>query len=144
MEKTKDSLAQPLPQRTYGSIIYWLSIAASMICIIAPVIAVASPNRNVMNPHFLFFTIWEGKNPEAVWQEVAGGFPGGHFWLNNLTSGDGFTQVGLVLGCLCAGVALIGTSIAFIWREPRVYGWALVSLGLATLIILAALGIYHV
>ena len=108
MEKTENLPVQPLPQRTYGNIIYWLSIAASMVCIIAPVIAVALPNRNVMNPHFLFFAIWSGKSPETIWQEIAGGFPGGHFWLSNLASGDGLTQIGLVLGCLCASVALIG------------------------------------
>ena len=133
-----------LPQIVYGKFIYWLSIMAAMICTIGPVIAVAFPDNNLMNPHYLFFTIWEGSNPEAVWHEVSGGFPGGHFWLHNLTKGDGVTQFGLVVGCTCAFLALLGTAIAFLWEKPRSYGWALISLWVASMVILSALGIYHV
>ena len=144
MEETGNSLRQPLPQRVYGSFIYWLSITAAMICTIAPVVAIALPHKNIMDPHYLFYAIWQGKTSEAVWQEVGGGFPGGHFWLNSLTSGDGFMQLGLVLGCSCACVALLGVAIAYLRAKPRAYGWALVSLFVASLVILAALGIYHV
>jgi len=140
MERPKISL----PQIVYGKFIYWFSIVAAMICTIGPVIVMAFPDNNVMNPHYLFPTIWEGKNAEAVWQEVGGGFPGGHFWLHNLTSGDGFTQFGLVVGCICAFLALIATATAYLREKPRAYGWALISLWVALLVILSALGIYQV
>ena len=132
----------PLPQIVYGKLIYWLSIMAAMICTIGPVIAVALPDNNLTNPHYLFFTIWEGSNPEAVWQEVSGGFPGGHFWLHNLTMGDGFTQFGLVIGCSCAFLALLGAAVAFLREKPKGYGWAVVSLCVASMVLLSALGIY--
>jgi len=144
MKETKNYFIQSRPQLIYGRCIYWLSIVAAMICAIGPVIAVEFPSRNIMDPHYLFYSIWEGKTAEAVWQEVGGGFPGGHFWLHNLTGGDGFIQFGLVLGCSCACIALIGTAIAFLREKPRATGWALVSLWVASLIALAALGIYHV
>ncbi len=140
MEKPKI----PLPQIVYGRIIYWLCILAALICTIGSVLAIAFPDNNIMNPHYLFFSIWEGNNPEAVWQQVAGGFPGGHFWLHNLTTFDGFTQFGLVIGCSCACVALLGASIAFLREKPKSYGWALVSLWVASMVILSALDIYHV
>ena len=143
MKETKNYFIQSRPQLIYGRCIYWLSIVAAMICAIGPVIAVAFEDKNIMGPHYLFYSIWEGKTAEAVWQEVGGGFPGGHFWLHNLTGGDGFIQFGLVLGCSCACVALIGTAIAFLREKPRATGWALVSLWVASLIALAALGIYH-
>lgn len=139
----KTNVTQPLPQRVYGVVVYWLSIIAAMICTLAPVVAIAFPSRNVMSPHFLFSTIWQGEKPEAVWQEVAGGFPGGHFWLSNLSFGDGLVQLGLVLGCCCAGVGLLATTVAYLIHRPRSYGWALASLFIAALVTLAALGIYQ-
>lgn len=143
MEETKNSFTQSRPQLVYGKCIYWLSITAAMICAIGPVIAMEFPNSNIMNPHYLFYSIWEGKNPEAVWEEVGGGFPGGHLWLHNLTSGDGFIQFGLVIGCSCACVALIGAAIVYLKEKPRAYRWALLSLWVAAMIILSALGIYQ-
>ncbi len=138
MERPKVSL----PQIVYGELIYWFSIIAAIICTIGPVIVMAFPDNNVMNPHYLFSTIWESKSIEAVWQEVWE-FPGGHFWLHNLTTGDGFTQFGLMVGCASAFPALVGTAIAYLREKPRAYGWALISLWVALLVILSALGIYH-
>lgn len=134
----------PLPQIVYGKITYWLCIIAAMICTIGTVLAIVFSDRNFMNPHYLFFNIWEGNNPETVWQQIGGGFPGGHFWLHNLNAWDGITQFGIVIGCSCALLALLGASIAFLQEKPRSYGWALVSLFVALLVILSLLGIYHV
>ncbi|GAI96529.1 unnamed protein product, partial [marine sediment metagenome] len=86
------------PQTIYGGIIYWFSIVATVVCTIGPVIVISFINNNIMNPHYLFSAIWKGKDAEVVWQVARGGFPGGHFWLHNLTMGDGFTQFGLVIG----------------------------------------------
>ncbi len=144
MEKTKISFTRSSPQLIYGMCVYWLSIIAAMICAAGPVIAVAFPDRNLMNPYYLFYSIWQGKTAEAVWQEVGGGFSGGHFWLNSLTTGDGFIQFGLELGCACACVGLIGAGIAYLRGKCRAYGWALVSFGVALVIVLSALGVYHV
>jgi len=143
MKGARSSFTQSCPQLIYGRCIYWFSIVAALICAIGPVIAVAFPSRNIMDPHYLFYSIWEGKTAETVWQEVGGGFPGGHFWLHDLASGDGFIQFGVVLGCSCACVALIGTAIAYFKEKPRAYGWALLSLWIASLVILSMLGIYQ-
>lgn len=131
----------PRAQNVYGKLVYWFSIVAAVICTIGPVITVAFPNNNLMNPHPLFSTIWEGNDPEAVWQEVGEGFPGGHFWINNLTTGDGFTQLGLEIGCFCSALGLMGAAIAFLREKPKACGWALISLAIASLIISSALGI---
>ena len=143
MAETKIPLAQGRPQLIYGRCIYWLSIVAAMICAIGPVIAIKFPDSNVMNPHYLFSAIWRGETAEAVWQDVGGGFPGGHFWMHSLTTGDGFTQFGLVIGCSCACVALIGVAIACLQEKPRAYLWVFLSLWVATLIALSAIGVYQ-
>jgi len=133
----------PLPQIVYGKFIYWLCIIAAFICTIGLVLGIALPDKNFLNPHYLFFNIWEGNNPEAVWQQIGGGFPGGHFWLHNLNTWDGVTQFGLVIGCACAFLALVVTAIAFLKEKPRSYGWALVSFFVALMVLLSMLGIYH-
>lgn len=130
----------PKPQITYGKIIYWLCIIAAFICTIGPVLAISFPQSNVMNPHFLFYSIWKGNTPEEVWQELAGGFPGTHFWLDNLGRFDALIQLGLVIGCSCAFAALLGASISFLHEKPRQVGWAFVSIVIMVQIFLSALG----
>jgi len=135
-------LKQPLPNRLYGNIIYWVSIIAAIICIIAPVISLAFPDRNVLDPQFLFSTIWEGAKPAEVWEAAGNGFPGGHFWLNNLTYGDGLIQFGIVVGGSCAGFSLIGAAIGYLRQKPRSPGWALAALVICVFILLSAIGVY--
>jgi len=139
MEKPKI----PLSQIVYGRCVYWLCITAAVICTIGPVVAIVFLDNNFMNPHYLFTAIWEGKSPEMIWLQVGNGFPGGNFWLHNLNTGDGFIQFGLVIGCSCASVALMATAIAFLRQKPRSCRWALLSFGIALLIILSAMGTYQ-
>ena len=129
----------PRAQLVYGEIIYWLSIAAAIICMIGPVISMSSVDNNVLNPHYLFAAIFDGKNTETIWQEVGGEFPGGHFWFKNFTMGDGFTQFGLALGCGCALWALLAAAVAYL-RE-KVYLYVSLALWVGLLVFLAATGI---
>ncbi len=140
---SKPEIPQPLPQVAYGRLAYWLSITAALICTLAPIIVIALPERNVLDPHFLFSAIWEGKNPEAVWQAGGQGFAGGHFWLSNFSSGDALVQAGIVLGCCSAGFGLLAAAVAFLKVRPRAYGWAAAALVIVIFIALAAVGIYQ-
>ena len=109
----------PASQRVFGETIYWLCILAAIVCMIGPVIALLSVDSNIMNPHFLFASIFEGNTAGEVWREVGGGFPGGHFWKDNIFTGDGFTQLGLVIGCASALPALLATALVFIFRKKE-------------------------
>jgi len=111
---------------------------------IGPIMAMLSVDGNVMNPHYLFASIFKGNTANAVWEEVAGGFPGGHFWLDNIATGDGFTQLGLVIGCGSALPALMATAIVYLKKKERSYIWVLFSLGIAVLIAISILGIVNV
>ena len=106
---------------------------------VGPVISVASPDNNVLNPYKLFNAIFEGQDAQTVWQEVGGEFPGGHFYLKNLTYGDGFTQLGLALGCSVALWALIVVAVAY--ASERIYLYAILSLWVAGLVALSMIGI---
>jgi hypothetical protein len=129
----------PVVQLVYGEIVYWITIAACIICMVGPVIAMAAPKNNVADPWFLFAEIFAGKDAHAVWQEVAGGFPGGHFWAKNFTKGDGFTQFGLALGCSVALPALLGSAVVYLLRKNFLY--VILSIWVASLVLLSATGI---
>ncbi len=126
-------------QTVYGAIVYWVTIVSSLICMVGPVISVATPDNNVLNPYKLFNAIFQGKDAQTVWQEVGGEFPGGHFYLKNFTSGDGFTQFGLALGCSVALWALLVA--AFAYSKDRIYLYVTLSLWVAALVALSMTGI---
>jgi hypothetical protein len=131
----------PFAQIIYGEIVYWLCVLAALICTVGPVIALANVDNNQLNPHYLFSAIWEGKKAEEVWAATGGKFPGGHFWLDSFTLGDGFTQFGLVLGGGVAFPALIAAAIAYLLGKPRKYFWALMALWVAALVAVSMVGL---
>ena len=135
----QDTPKMPRAQTTYGAIVYWVTILACIICMIGPVISVASPENNVLNPYKLFNAIFQGKDAQTVWQEVGGEFPGGHFYLKNFTYGDGFTQFGLALGCSVAFWALIAAAVAY--AADRIYLYVILALWVAALVALSMIGI---
>jgi hypothetical protein len=136
---TEQTPKMPKAQIVYGGIVYWVTILSCIICMIGPVISVAKPDNNVLNPYKLFSAIFEGKDAKTVWQEVGGEFPGGHFYLKNLTYGDGFTQLGLALGCSVALWALIATAIAY--AGDRIYLYTILAIWVAGLVALSMVGI---
>ena len=135
---------QPAAHHVYGAVIYWVCIAASLICTVGPFVAVILPANNVLNPHYLFYAIWQGKNPQQVWSETGGGFPGAHFWLNNLLKADGIIQLGIVLGCASAGMAFVASAFAYLKRNRRETGWAILVLVNALIILFAMLGVIQI
>lgn len=64
----------------------------------------------------------------------------GHFWIDNLTNGDGLTQLGLVLGC-AVGIPAMGGAALILAIKDKSLGWALGALAIALLIIVPALGL---
>ena len=129
----------PRAQITYGAIVYWITILSCLICMVGPVISVASPENNVLNPYKLFNAIFQGKDAQSVWREVGGEFPGGHFYLKNFTYGDGFTQFGLALGCSVALWALIAAAVAYI--GDKIYLYTVLAIWVAALVALSMIGI---
>ncbi len=130
----------PRAQTSYGAIVYWITILSCIICTIGPVISVANPDNNVLNPYKLFNAIFEGKDAQTVWKEVGGEFPGGHFYLKRLTYGDGFTQFGLALGCSVALWALIATAVAY--ASDKIYLYTILSIWVAIMVALSMVGIF--
>lgn len=134
--------AKPKPlgsQIVYGEIVYWITVVACIICMVGPVIAVANPENNLSNPYKLFNAIFAGKSAAEVWAAAGTPFPGGHFYLDNLTKGDGFTQLGLALGCSVGLWGLLATAVAFIREKAPLY--SILGLWVSLLILLSMIGI---
>jgi hypothetical protein len=129
----------PPSQLYYGEIVYWITILACIVCMIGPVISLAWPERNIMNPYNVFNAIFQGQGAEEVWQEVGNGFRGGHFYLSYFTYGDGFTQFGLALGCSVAIWALFGAIIAYLRKKD--YLLAILGCWVIFLVLLSMTGI---
>ena len=140
-EHPVDHPEQPPAHHVYGEVIYWLSIVAALICTIGPFISIAIPGNNVLDPHYLFYAIWQGHKPQQVWAEVSGGYPGAHFWIRNILKGDGLVQFGLVLGCASAGIAFLACGSSYLNPKRREIGWALLSFLSASIILFALLGV---
>ena len=60
----------PRAQIVYGEVVYWVTIVAALICMVGPFIAMWNVDNNVLNPHFLFAKIFEGKSSVTVWAEA--------------------------------------------------------------------------
>lgn len=67
---TEERPKMPREQIIYGEIVYWITILAALICMIGPVIAMSNVDHNVLNPHFLFAKIFEGKSTDTIWGEA--------------------------------------------------------------------------
>jgi hypothetical protein len=129
----------PIEQVIYGDTVYWVTIGAALICMIGPLLSMMFVDDNVLNPHYLFAAIFAGKDPETIWNEVGSGFPGGHFWYDNLGTGDGFTQLGLVLGCSVAFWALLAAALAYF--RQRILLYTLLAIWVAAMVALSTMGL---
>ena len=138
MENSKSEINKS--QVIFGDIVYWLTITAAIICMIGPVLAFASMDGNVLNPHYLFAKMWSGTGPEAIWGVAGEVEKGGHWWVNSLGTGDGFTQLGLVIGCSVALPAMLAAAMVYAFKE-RSLGWALGALWIVGLVAISVLGI---
>ncbi|MCG8618698.1 MAG: hypothetical protein MI802_20960 [Desulfobacterales bacterium] len=123
----------------YGAIVYWVTIVSCIICMVGPVIAVAFPTNNVLNPYMLFDAIFQGKDAATIWNEVGGGFPGGHFYLSHLNYGDGITMLGLALGCSVALWALLVSAVEY--AKEKSYTYVIMSIWVCALVALSLLGL---
>ena len=128
----------------YGNVVHWITIISCLISLIAPVLILMFPDKNLLNPTLLFNAIFEGKSSVEIWETSGVPFRSGEFWklfIDNIFSPDGFAALGLVLGCSVTLWALIPAIWQFIVTKN--YFYVLVSFFVAALILLAMSGIVN-
>ena len=92
----------PRAQTVYGAIVYWITILAALICMVGPVISVASPENNVLNPYKLFNAIFQARMHR----------PSGRRWVVNSPAGTSTSKIS----------PMVTVSPSSVWR------WAAASL----------------
>lgn len=141
MEKDKHKKTQglvPRPQLIYGQVVYWITVATCILCLVGVLVALIRVEANVLNPHFVFARIWEGATVEKIWDE-AGFFPGGHFYLMYFPAGDAIIQFAMVLGGSVALWGMLGA--AFGYFKEKSWGYVIASLFVALVVVFAMTGV---
>lgn len=135
----KNKAVHSSADKAYGAVVYWITFSSALLCIVGPLAALALPGRNVLEPGLVFEGVWEGRTAGEVWLYAGGGFPGGHFYIDRLFSGDGLTYFGIVLGSTAALWGLLAAAACFI-RE-RAYGYAGACVLVSAVIVFAMTGV---
>ena len=136
---------QPLIDKSqlyYGKVIHWITFAACLIALTAPVLILIFPKANLLNPNLIFGAIFEGKKPADIWAAAGVTFKPGDFWklfFSNFFTPDGFATLGIVLGCSVTLWALIPA----VWQfaKKKEYLYVCISLFVLALISLAMSGL---
>ena len=93
---------------------------------VGPLVAMISPESNVLQPRYLYTAIWSGMDPNIIWKLSGTEITGGHFWIDHFTFGDGFTQFGLALGGFVAMPALCIAAISYL--KDKEFLWTFLGL----------------
>lgn len=103
----------------YGDTIYWVTIVGTLIVLIGSVLSFITKG-NYIDPGYMLTAIWEGKNVNEIWEGAAGvgATPEGHWYLDNISTGDGLTMFGLALGVFSVVPGIIGAGI-YLYKEKE-------------------------
>ena len=138
MESEKTKPRPPLSGLVYGLIVYWITIAGSIVAIIGSVIAFVS-HDNFANTSYWINSIWLGKSPVEIWEFLIDTPLVGHWYLHHLATGDGLSAFGISIGIFSVTVAMVGSAIVMFKKKEFVFGIMALISALITIISLVAL-----
>jgi len=149
-KKEKQATAEPLSipklpvpasQRAYANVIHWVTLVVSIAALFVPIFVLANPANNVLNPNTIFGAIFNGASPSEIWATAStGGFPGTHFYLQNILSADSWAMLVVNIGCAVGLLAVIpAVLIQFFKEKDRVS--ACLGTVMAALIVCAMTGV---
>jgi hypothetical protein len=131
-------------QLYYGKTVYWITIASCLVSLLAIVLILMFPGRNMLNPIMVFDAVFSGKKPAEIWNAAGVPFKYGDFWklfIKGLFTPDGLATFGITLGCTVTLWALIPTVWQFVKKKE--YFYMLVSIFIMALIVLAMSGLVN-
>ena len=134
-EETKEEYKPTPPQagRIYGEIVYWGTVAGSVIAIIGSTIAVMI-KTNVIEPSYVFSAILEGKDTAAIWKDAVGALPQGHWCLQKLFTGDGLTMFGLSLSIFSVIPGMFLSAILLLKEKELFFGGLAIVAGIISVV----------
>ncbi|MGD8568346.1 MAG: DUF1634 domain-containing protein [Gammaproteobacteria bacterium] len=110
--------AAPLAGIVYGDVVYWLTIVATVVVIIGSIVTFTT-HDNYIHPNDLLSAIWQGKDVEAIWKISHGSLPDGHWYLSQLTTGNGLTAGGIALGVFSVIPGILGAAFV-LYRQKQI------------------------
>ena len=143
----KMAVAHPEPdgaQRSFGAVCHGVTMAACLMALAAPVLALCFPDACRLHPNLTFGALFSGKNLDGIWLSAGNSSAAPAFWptfLEGLAVPDGLALAAIALGSSVTLWAL--APAAWHWRRKgnRVYaGLALLVMGLVAL---AMSGLVH-
>lgn len=144
MDNKNNEVIIPKSHLIFAGVVHWVTIVSCVIALISPVFILLFPQNNVLNPNLVYGAIFSGASPAEIWKMSAtGSFPGAHFYLTNLFTGDGFSHFGVALGCSVGLWALLPAMYVMLKREKDYLYFAICSM-LVILILLAMTGVLNV
>ncbi|MCL2833101.1 MAG: hypothetical protein FWD78_08020 [Treponema sp.] len=126
----------------YGIMVHWISITVCIIALIAPVLILLFPSKNILNPNLVFRAMFDGKKAVDIWAAAGTPFKTGDFWplfIKNFFTPDGFGLLGITIGCSVTLWSLIPAIYLLAKRKDWFYTG--VSLFVFVLIALAMSGL---
>lgn len=129
--QTGDAPVVPVAGVVYGDMIYWGTIAASMLTLLGQIISFVT-SKNFMSPSYLLSSIWQGKSVDEIWKDGAAGLPEGHWYLNELATGDGLTTAGLALGVFTVIPAIAASALVLLRQRQHLYAGLATVAGIIT------------
>ncbi|MDR3193107.1 MAG: hypothetical protein LBT87_08595 [Treponema sp.] len=125
----------------YARTVHVITIISAIVSLFVPILIMAFPEANVLNPNRIFAAIFSGAKPGEIWAlSKAGGFPGAHFFLKFPGAPDAWAMFGINLGCSVGLWGLIPAIVIQIKHEKN-YFEALAGIVLGLLVLLSMLGI---
>ena len=124
--------------KIYGEIVYWCTIVASFLVIISTTCAFLGMHA-LIDPAYLFSSIWTGKEAAEIWINSTGQLPDAHWYLHQLWNADSLAMLGIILGIYSVVPASFAASAIF-FRQGQTY-FGVMGLLTGLLILLPCLGL---
>lgn len=136
-EIENDEDDRPLVPRAgiiYGDIIYWGTIAGTFLVIIGSFVTFTTMN-NYIDPAYLLSAIIDGKTVDDIWKGAEGvnQLPNGHWYLSEISTGNGLTMAGIAIGVFSVTPAIFASAYALFKDGQKLFGGIAVVAGLITI-----------
>ena len=105
----------------YGDTIYWVTIVGTLLVLIGSVLSFITKG-NYIDPGYMLTAIWEGKDVNQIWEGAVGATPDGHWYLDQISTGDGLTMFGLALGVFSVVPGIVGAGYFLFKENEKLFG----------------------
>ena len=118
----------------YGDIIYWATIVGTFVVMLGSFVTFTTGN-NFIDPAYLLSAIVDGATVEEIWKGAEGvnELPSGHWYLSEITTGNGLTMLGIAIGVFSVTPAIFASAYALYKDGEKLFGSIAVVAGLITI-----------